>query len=263
MQQQQRSAGGPRLSAKVAIVTGAASPRGFGFATARRFAHEGAKVVLTDIVAADVEARAAELRKGGAEAIGLPHDVTSEDAWQTVVQQSLREFGRVDVLVNNAGIAAAGSIDSTSLQAWDRMIAINLTGAFLGCQTVIRQLRAQKSPGSIINISSAAALSPHANNTAYCASKGGVRVLTQTVALDVAAEGIRVNSVHPGLVDTDMMVGAMKADPARVQAIINSIPMRRLGEADDIAAINLFLASDEAQYITGAQLSVDGGRTAK
>lgn len=252
-----------RLSDKVAIVTGAASPRGFGFATARLFAREGAKVVLTDIVSEAVEARAAELRKAGAKAIGLAHDVTSAEQWQKIVQETVREFGRVDVLVNNAGIATMGNIDSTSLEAWDRMIGINLTGVFLGCQTVIRQLRAQKSTGSIINISSSAALNAHPDNCAYCASKGGVRVLTQTVALDVAAEGIRVNSVHPGMMNTDMMAGAMKADPALVQGIINNIPMRRLGEADDIAAINLFLASDEAKYVTGTRFSVDGGLTAK
>lgn len=252
-----------RLADKVAIITGAASPRGFGFATGRLFAREGAKVVLTDIVGDAVQARAAELNKGGAAAIGLMHDVTSEGSWREVLERTLREFGRVDVLVNNAGIADMGNIDSTSLKAWDRMIAINLTGVFLGCQTVIRQLRAQKSKGSIINIASSAALNAHPDNTAYCASKGGVMLLTKTVALDVAAEGIRVNSVHPGMMDTDMTATALKADPSLVQAIINNVPMHKLGDPDDIAAMNLFLASDEAKYITGTRFSVDGGLTAK
>jgi len=252
-----------RLENKVAIVTGAASARGFGFATGRMFAREGAQVVLTDIVADATETRAAELRKSGAKAIGLAHDVTSEEGWHKVVERTVSEFGRLDVLVNNAGIATLGNIDSTSLDAWNRMIGINLTGVFLGCQNAVRQFRKQKSAGSIINIASSAALNAHPDNCAYCSSKGGVMLLTKTVALDVAAEGIRVNSVHPGMMDTDMTAGALKADPALVQAIIGNVPMHRLGAADDIAAMNLFLASDEAKYVTGTRFSVDGGLTAK
>jgi NAD(P)-dependent dehydrogenase (short-subunit alcohol dehydrogenase family) len=252
-----------RLADKVAIVTGAASAKGFGFATARLFAREGAKVVLTDIVADAVQTRAAELSKEGLAAVGLAHDVTSESSWQQVFARTLREFGKLDVLVNNAGIATLGNIDSTTLQAWDRMIAINLTGVFLGCQGAVRQFRAQKSKGSIINIASSAALNAHPDNTAYCSSKGGVMLLTKTVALDVAAEGIRVNSVHPGMMNTDMTATALKADPSLVQAIINNVPMRQLGAPEDIATMNLFLASDEAKYITGTRFSVDGGLTAK
>jgi NAD(P)-dependent dehydrogenase (short-subunit alcohol dehydrogenase family) len=227
-----------RLAGKVAIVTGAASARGFGFATARIFAREGAKVVLTDISADAVKARAADLQKTGAGAVGLGHDVTSEDAWKQIVAQTVREFGRVDVLVNNAGIADLGGIETTTLKAWDRMIAINLTGVFLGCQNVIRQFRVQKSGGSIINIASSAALNAHPDNCAYCASKGGVMY-------------------------TDMTANALKSDPALVQAIINNVPMKALGAADDIAAMNLFLASDESKYVTGTRFSVDGGLTAK
>lgn len=252
-----------RLEGKVAIITGCASKRGFGFTTGRMFAGEGAKVVMTDINGDAVKQRAQELTEAGFEALGLAHDVTSESQWQDVLAQTLDRFGRVDCLVNNAGIATLDDIETTTMESWNRMIGINLTGVFLGCQTVIRQLRKQKTPGSVINIASSAAINAHPNNLPYCSSKGGVMLLTKTVALDVAAEGIRVNSVHPGMMNTDMTANALGEDPSLVDAIIAKVPMRRLGEPEDIAAMNLFLASDESKYVSGTRFSVDGALTAQ
>jgi NAD(P)-dependent dehydrogenase (short-subunit alcohol dehydrogenase family) len=251
-----------QLTGKVAIITGAASSRGFGFATARLFAEAGAHVVLTDLLPQPVEARAAELRMRDFEAIAIEHDVTSESSWHAVVAQSLQRFGRIHVLVNNAGIAPLGSILDTPLQTWNQTIAINLTGVFLGCQTVIRQMKLQNEGGSVINISSTAGISALPNVAAYTASKGGVRMLTKAAALDVAADGIRVNSVHPGQMNTEMATRSADANPGLIKAIEDSIPMGRIGEVDDIAHMNLFLASDAAKYITGSEFVVDGGSTA-
>ncbi len=252
-----------RIENKVAIVTGAASLNGFGFATARRFAREGAKVVLTDVKAEGISARAAELRAEGLHVLGLAQDVTQESEWDKVRELTLSQFGRIDILVNNAGIVQPGGIADTSLAGWDLHIAINLTSVFLGCQMAVKQMRLQNGGGSIINISSVAGLSAFANLAAYVASKGGVRLLTKAAALDVAAEGIRINSVHPGHLDTDMLAYAREVAPEMVLAMVANIPMKKLGEPDDIAAMNLFLASDESRYITGAEFVVDGGLTAK
>ena len=251
-----------RLEGKVAIITGAASALGFGFTTARLFAQEGARVVLTDILADDVEARSAEILALGYEAISVEHDVTSKDSWDAVIEKTLAAFGRLDVLVNNAGIAPLGDIVTTPLETWDRVIAINLTGVFLGCQAGITQMKLQGDGGSVINISSTAGISALPNVVAYTASKGGVRLLTKAAALDVASDHIQVNSVHPGQMNTEMSTRSTAADPTLIKAIEDSIPMERIGEPDDIASMNLFLASDEANYITGSEFVVDGGSTA-
>ena len=251
------------LNDKVAIITGAASAKGFGFATARLFAEEGAKVVMTDIHAEAVEARAAELRDRGFAAVASGHDVTDETAWPAILDLALSEFGAVDILVNNAGIVQLAEIEDTSIELWNKHISTNLTSVFLGCQTVIRYLRAEKRKGSIINISSTSAISALPHLSAYVASKGGVRLLTKTVALDVAAEGIRVNSVYPGLMFTEMTERSLVEDPDLVTALEAGIPMKQLGAADDIALMNRFLASNESKYITGAEFIVDGGLTAK
>ena len=252
-----------RLDSKVAIVTGAASPNGFGFATARRFAREGAKVVLTDLDAANADARAAELVADGFAVIACPQDVTQPAGWEMLRERTLAEFGRIDVLVNNAGIARPASISGASLDNWDAHIAVNLTSVFLGCRMAVAQMRAQGGGGSIVNISSIAGLVGFAGLAAYVASKGGVRLLTKAAALDVAAEGIRINSVHPGHLDTDMLAGAREVAPDMIAAMIANIPMKRLGSPIEIANMNLFLASDESQYVTGAEFVVDGGLTAK
>ncbi len=252
-----------RLNGKVAIVTGAASPAGFGFATARRFAREGARVVLTDIAAADVEARGAELTGDGLDVRACRQDVTDETGWDAVRDLALGAFGRIDVLVNNAGIVRPSGIAEATLDNWNTHIGVNLTSVFLGCRMAVAQMRAQGGGGSIVNISSIAGLVAFPGLAAYVASKGGVRLLTKAVALDVAAEGIRVNSVHPGHLDTDMLAGAREVAPDMVAAMIANVPMRRLGGAEEIANMNLFLASEEATYITGAEFVVDGGLTAK
>lgn len=252
-----------KLDGKVAIITGAASPRGFGFATARLFAQEGAKVVLTDIKAEGVEARAAELRSDGHAAFACAHDVTQPSAWVAVRDRTLAEFGRIDILVNNAGIAQPASIFDATLENWNLHLAVNLTSAFLGCQMAARQMRAQGGGGSIINVSSVAGIVGFQNLAAYTASKGGVRLLTKAAALDAAAEGIRINSVHPGHLDTDMLEGARAVAPEMITAMERNVPMQYLGTASDIAAMNLFLASADSRYVTGAEFVVDGGLMAK
>ncbi len=252
-----------RLAGKVAIVTGAASLKGFGFATARLFAREGASVVLSDLKGEAVAARAQELRGEGLAAVSVAQDVAEQGGWDRVRDLAVAEFGRIDVLVNNAGMVLPGGIGEATLEDWNRHMAVNLTSVFLGCQMAVRQMRTQGGGGSIINISSVAGLSAFANLAAYCASKGGVRLLTKAAALDVAAEGIRINSVHPGHLDTDMIAGARDVAPEMVAEMEANVPMKFLGAPDDIANMNLFLASDEAHYVTGAEFVVDGGLTAK
>ena len=252
-----------RLAGKVAIVTGAASPRGFGFATARRFAEEGAKVVLTDVKDDAVGARAAELQSEGLTVIACAHDVTEQMQWDAVRDRTLADFGRIDILVNNAGMVQPGGIAEATLEEWNRHLAVNLTSVFLGCQMAVRQMRAQGGGGAIVNISSMAGIAAFPGLAAYVASKGGVRLLTKAAALDVAAEGIRINSVHPGHLDTDMIAGARAVAPEMIAAMEANVPMGHLGQAIDVATMNLFLASDEARYVTGAEFVVDGGLTAK
>jgi NAD(P)-dependent dehydrogenase (short-subunit alcohol dehydrogenase family) len=251
-----------RLEGKTAIITGCASALGFGFTTAKLFASEGANVVLTDIVGEAADTRAAELRAEGYEAVAIRHDVTSKDGWDAVIAATLDRFGQVDVLVNNAGIAPMADILTTTMDIWNQVIAINLTGVFLGCQAAIRQMQKQGRGGSVINISSTAGISALPNVTAYTASKGGVRMLTKAVALDVAIDNIRVNSVHPGQMDTEMSRRSTVTDPSLIAMIEASIPMGKIGAPEDIATMNLFLASDESRYITGSEFVVDGGTTA-
>lgn len=252
-----------RLSGKVALVTGAASPHGFGFATALLYAQEGAKVLLTDLKGEAVAARASELRERGYAAVPCAHDVASEADWERAIGLLLKEFGRLDVLVNNAGIVEPGGIADATTENWHRHLGVNLTGVFLGCRFGVRQMRAQGGGGSIVNVSSIAGIAAFPGLLAYCASKGGVRLLTKAAALDVAAEGIRINSVHPGHLDTDMLAYAREVAPQMVAAMIDNIPMRKLGAPVEIANMNLFLASDESRYVTGAEMVVDGGLMAK
>jgi NAD(P)-dependent dehydrogenase (short-subunit alcohol dehydrogenase family) len=252
----------PKLENQVAMITGAASPIGFGFITARLFAQEGASVVLTDIRADEAEQRALALRSEGFSATAIGHDVTSKASWDAVIARTLETYGRLDILINNAGIAPLGSILTTTEDSWDAVIAINLKGVFLGCQAAIRQMKAQGGGGSVVNISSSAGISALPNVLAYTASKGGVRLLTKAAALDVANSGIRVNSVHPGQMKTEMAGRSRDADPELMKALLKRIPMEKLGEPEDIARMNLFLASSDAQYITGAEFAVDGGSTA-
>jgi NAD(P)-dependent dehydrogenase (short-subunit alcohol dehydrogenase family) len=252
-----------RLEGKVAIVTGAASRIGFGFATAERFAEEGAKVIVTDVRADDLAERASELRTQGHDVAEAVHDVTDEDQWNAILEIVIARFGRLDILVNNAGIVRPARLADATLENWNAHIEVNLKSVFLGCRAASRQMTVQGSGGSIINISSIAGLVGFQNLLSYCASKGGVRLLTKAAALDLAAQGIRVNSVHPGHLDTDMLAYAKEVSPEMVEAMIANVPMKRLGQPVDIANLNVFLASDESNYVTGAEFTVDGGLTAK
>jgi NAD(P)-dependent dehydrogenase (short-subunit alcohol dehydrogenase family) len=255
-----------RLEGKVAIITGAASPRGMGFASALLFTEQSAAVALTDVRGDEVKARAEELRRLGRQAIGLEHDVTSKPAWKDVLAAVIEAFGRVDVLVNNAGIASHSPIEDIELEMWNRQMAVNMTSVFLGSQVVVEQLRAQGRGGSIINMSSGAGIIGVPGGSAYCASKGAVRLFTKALALELGQETIRVNSVHPGLIKTDMLLNAMSEhgdSDVMGDALKVPVPLGgRMGDPAEVAEMVLFLATDEARYITGAEFVVDGGFTA-
>jgi NAD(P)-dependent dehydrogenase (short-subunit alcohol dehydrogenase family) len=250
-----------RVEGKVAIVTGAASNPGLGWATAHTLAREGARLLVSDIDEAGVEQCAESIRASGAEAVALRQDVTSESDWQTVIERALSDFGRVDVLVNNAGIAVLKTIDDMTLADWNRQIEVNLTSVFLGCKHVMPAMR-RSGGGSIVNLSSVAGLVGIQTCVAYGAAKGGVRIMSKSIALEGAADEIRCNTVHPGVIWTNMQAQATgRADPSAVPAGRDRVPLGRVGEAQDIANCVLYLASDESNYVTGAEFTVDAGMT--
>ena len=252
-----------RVEGKVALVTGAGSPSGLGFATARALLREGASCVVTDINEAGVKVSGDALGNPGGQVLALGHDVTSEADWASVIEATIARFGRLDILVNNAGVIIARPMDAMTLSDWRRQIDVNLTSVYLGCNLALRQMRAQGDGGSIVNVSSTAGLVGVAGASAYTASKGGVRLFTKSVALECARENIRVNSVHPGAIWTDMQRDVFENNREQTELVRGAIPMGRIGEPDDIAAMVLFLASEEARYITGAEFTVDGGLTAQ
>ena len=247
-----------RLAGKVALITGAAS--GIGRATAALFQGEGAKVAATD-------RNEAGLKTLGADAdLTLVQDVTDEARWRAVVDEVLAAFGRLDILVNSAGVAVLGNIETTTLADWRKVHAVNADGVFLGCREAVRAMKA--GGGSIVNLSSVAGIIGDASSLAYCASKGAVRLMTKSAALHCARAGykIRVNSVHPSFAETPMVLeGIARAkDPERIRAgLERAAPMRRMGTADEVANTILFLASDESSFTTGAGFMVDGGLTAQ
>ena len=241
-----------RLAGKVALITGGA--RGQGRQEAERFAAEGAAVYITDVLDDVGETAAAEL---GDAVTFLHHAVTSEDDWTAVIAGITETHGRIDVLVNNAGIFSMTSALETTLDAWNQMIAINQTGVFLGIRDVGRVMCEQGS-GSIINISSIAGLAGVGRAHAYAASKWAVRGMSKSAALEFAPQGVRVNSVHPGIIDTDMLHGF----GANLERIKEAIPMGRTASADEVANVVLFLASDEASYCSGHEFVVDGAMKA-
>lgn len=249
-----------RVADKIAIVTGAAS--GLGAETARRLAAEGALVMLTD-----VDPAGADLAETiGERAAFTRHDVTSALDWAAVVTATLEHFGRPSVLVNNAGVAS-GSLDllTHSLEDWRRVLSVNLDGVFLGLR-YCGPLMAARGGGSVINLSSILGKVGLPGAAAYCASKGGVLLLTKAAALEWAPLGIRVNSLHPGFIDTPMVAGALHAAENGNEMrdmLIAAHPMARFGIAREIADAVLFLASDESSFMTGAELVVDGGYTAR
>ena len=245
-----------RLEEKVAIITGAAG--GIGAAAARTFAAEGALLVLTDADGDRVEQLSDEL---GGRVSARAHDVTSEEDWESVAQTVLQTHGRIDILVNNAGVFLAAPLTQTSLEDFRRVIDINTVGVFLGMRAVAGRMSARRT-GSIINVSSVAGLIGSPYLTAYAASKWAVRGMTKVAAKELAASGVRVTSVHPGQIDTDMNTRQREATPELVDKLIRGIPMRRIGTPQEVADGLLYLASDESAYMTGAELVLDGGTTA-
>ncbi|MFV0308207.1 MAG: SDR family NAD(P)-dependent oxidoreductase [Desertimonas sp.] len=243
-----------RLQDKVAIITGGA--RGQGRAEAARFAEEGAKVVITDVLADAGAATAAELGISF-----VRHDVTSSESWAGVVDATLAAHGRIDVLVNNAGIFERVRLVDTDEEQYRRTIEVNQFGVFFGLKAVVPTMIAQEA-GSIINISSVAGLRSAAGAFAYGASKFAVTGMTRTAAAELARHHIRVNSIHPGLIDTAMMDEMRTDGRDRVATMASRVPLGRVADADEVATLAVFLASDESGYVTGAQLVVDGGMTA-
>jgi len=248
-----------RLDGKVALISGAA--RGQGAAEARLFVAEGAHVMLGDVLDDDGEIVAKEL---GERAAYRHHDVTSEDDWAAIVAATRTQFGRVDVLVNNAGVFKILGMTVTSLEEYMRIVTINQVGTFLGMKAVTEPMIGQGS-GSIINISSIAGLTGSAGTVAYTASKFAVRGMTKVAALELAPFGVRVNSVHPGYIDTSMLRDAFGAigGEETIEAAGAAVPNGRLATAEDVAKLVLFLASDDSAYSTGSEFVVDGGLTAR
>jgi 3alpha(or 20beta)-hydroxysteroid dehydrogenase len=237
-----------RLEGKVALITGGA--RGLGESHARAMVAEGAKVVIADVLDAEGAAVAAEL----SDDVGYVHlDVTDREQWARAVAATVERFGKLNVLVNNAGIASSGRIDRYTPEQWDAIIAVNLTGVFNGIHAALDELKAA-APSSIINVSSTAGLQGYSKLPGYTASKFGVRGLTKSVALDLGAHGVRCNSVHPGAVTTPMTAG--------VDTPQNHVAMRRMGRSEEISNLIVFLASDESSFSTGAEFTADGGETA-
>src|SRR5260370_445140 len=246
-----------RLKDKVAIVTGGA--HGMGEAEARLFAAEGAQVVVADILGKEAEAVAAHIRAGGGEASAATMDVRSEPAWVEVIAKTLASYGRLDVLVNNAGISGRSVGDPDGLEGWHRIIAVNQTSVFLGTKLAAEQM-AKTGGGSIVNISSIMGfVGGTSGHPAYSASKGAVRIYTKSAAVRYGPMGVRVNSVHPGYMPP--MLNATNANERADK--ISLTPLRRLGEPIEVAYGVLFLASDEASFVTGTELVIDGGYIAQ
>ena len=247
-----------RLDGKVAIISGGA--KGQGAEEARLFAQEGAKVIIGDILDREGMQIESEIAEQGGEAKFVHLDVSSEEDWSRTVDLSMREYGRLDILVNNAGILLMKGLEETSGQEWDNIQNINSKGVFLGSKTVIPAMR-ESGGGSIVNISSIAGLIG-AKFTAYGASKGLVRTLTKSVAVNHGHEGIRCNSVHPGIIETDMVSEMIGSQEGR-EYQLNRTPLKVIATSRDVALGVLYLASDESRYVTGSELVIDGGITAQ
>jgi NAD(P)-dependent dehydrogenase (short-subunit alcohol dehydrogenase family) len=254
-----------RVAGKVALITGAAS--GIGLATAVRLAEEGAKIVLTDINEIEGRQATANLTDAGHDAIFSPLNVVDPKSWESVIALTLETWGRLDILLNSAGIGRVYPLLETTLEQWRETIAINLDGTFLGTQAGVRAMK-ESGGGSIINISSVLGLVGGPTFSAYSASKGGVRMFTKAVALECAALklNIRINSVHPGYIETPMVTRGYKNfedDGATFNALKNKHPIGRLGQSNEVANMILYLASDESTFVTAAEFVIDGGYTAQ
>jgi NAD(P)-dependent dehydrogenase (short-subunit alcohol dehydrogenase family) len=249
-----------RLQGKIALISGGA--RGMGAVEARLFAKEGAKLTIGDVLEDEGRKLEAEINATGGEALFVRLDVTREADWQKAVEATLNRFGKLDVLVNNAGISGRGRVEDTAVEEWDRVMEVNAKGVFLGTKVAIPAMR-KGGGGSIINISSQLGLvgTDH-SSPQYQASKGAVRLLTKATAIQYAKEGIRANSVHPGPIVTPMTEAA-RADPERYQLMLSRIPLGCYGQPEDVAYGVLYLASDESRWVTGSELVIDGGWTAQ
>jgi NAD(P)-dependent dehydrogenase (short-subunit alcohol dehydrogenase family) len=249
-----------RLQGKVALISGGA--RGMGAVEARLFASEGAKVTIGDVLEDEGRKLEAEINATVGEVLFVRLDVTREADWQQAVAATVGRFGKLDVLVNNAGISGRGRVEDTPLEEWSRVMEVNATGVFLGSKLAIPAMR-RSGGGSIINISSQLGLvgTDH-SSPQYQASKGAVRLLTKATAVQYAKEGIRANSVHPGPIVTPMTEAA-RADPERYKLMLSRIPLGCYGQPEDVAYGVLYLASDESRWVTGSELVIDGGWTAQ
>ncbi len=256
-----------RLEGKVAIVTGGAE--GIGQATARMFAREGAKVVVADINDAKGKGTAEAIQKDGGDAVFISLDVTKEDSWRALMEAAIQKYGRLNVLVNNAGISRAKDIEATTLDDWNAIMNVNATGVFLGTKIAIEFMKDNGELCSIINRSSIDGQIAEPGLFAYCASKGAVTILTKSAALCCGEKGytIRVNSVHPGYIHTALTEEEARGYGLEPEAYFDKVgkqhPLGRIGEPDDIAYLDVYLASDESKWATGSEYVVDGGWTAQ
>ena len=248
-----------RLENKVALISGGA--RGMGAVEAKLFAEEGAKVIIGDMLEEEGRKVEAEINEAGGGCVFVSLDVSNEEAWQNAVNEAVSRYGKLDILVNNAGIYRAHNVEETTSDEWDQVMDINAKGVFLGTKHAIPAMR-DAGGGSIVNISSVAGLVGSRATSAYNASKGAVRLLTKSTAIQYASDGIRANSVHPGTIETPMTEGFL-TDPSMRQDRMDRTPIGRLGKPEDVAYGALFLASDEASFMTGSELVIDGGRTAE
>ena len=249
-----------RLDGKVALISGGA--RGQGAAEARIFAAEGAKVVIGDVLDAEGTSVAADIAEGGGDTLFVHLDVTSEEDWRDAIEAAVTKFGKLNVLVNNAGIWRGGRVEDTTVDDWDTILDVNAKGVFLGTKLAIAEMR-RAGGGSIINISSTAGLVGGPRSTAYTASKGAVRLLTKATAVQYGREGIRANSIHPGPIDTAMIHDVWQGDEqTRAESIVRTA-LGRVGTAEEVAYGAPFLASDESSYMTGSEMVIDGGITAQ
>ena len=251
-----------RLLNKVAIITGAASNPGLGHATAVRFAQEGAKLVITDIDLVGLAAAEKELVALGAEVLSMEQNVVDEGRWQEVIDATVERFGGLDVLVNNAGIAVLKPINEYTQADYNMQMDVNLRSVFLGCQKAVPAMK-DSGGGSIVNMSSVAGMRAMAAVSVYGMAKAGVQILSKSIALEHAADGIRCNSLHPGLIDTNIQNDSRRDNPGEFEKLGESVPFGRMGYPVEVANCVLFLASDESSYVTGAELVVDGGLVSK
>jgi len=245
-----------RLTGKVAIITGAAN--GMGASEAKLFAQEGAKVVATDINDNVLNEVIKEIKENGGDAIGLKHNVTSEDEWKQVIQEAVTHYGKIDVLVNNAGVSSPKTIAQMEMDEWNKVMDINLNGCVIGMKYVIPEMQ-KAGGGSLINISSIGGIVGMAGSSPYTAAKGALRSLSKSAAVEYGKDKIRVNSVHPGIIETPMTADSFE-DATPYYQTFTQLPY--FGNPEDVAYGVLFLASDESRFMTGAELVIDGGWTA-